>query len=62
MIHRIRLRRFPWIPVFCFSLFFSGVMPSAAFADPKVDRGGKKRRRAFLVEHDRPGPVAKNRR
>jgi iron(III) transport system substrate-binding protein len=41
MIHAF-VKRFPWILVFCFSLFFCGVMPLAAFADPKVIEAAKK--------------------
>ena len=39
---RVFVRCFPWIRVFCFSLFFCGVMPLAVFADPKVIEGAKK--------------------
>jgi iron(III) transport system substrate-binding protein len=41
MIHA-SVKRFPWILVFCFSLFFCGVVPLAAFADPKVIEAAKK--------------------
>src|ERR671912_2204106 len=46
MIHAF-VRRFPWILVFCFSLFFCGVMPSAALADPKVIEAAKKEGELF---------------
>jgi iron(III) transport system substrate-binding protein len=41
MIHAF-VKRFPGILVFCFSLFFCGVMPLAVFADTKVIEAAKK--------------------